>query len=87
LLKKVTPIQQGETWVGGGQTGDEMVFPSADGSFGGVSTVACCGCKLEIDVLHGEKLFENLAGFVVEALEDWFGACIGETLMEFIIRA
>jgi hypothetical protein len=60
---------QGEISVGGTQAGDEVIFESPDGAFGGVVTVHAGGHKLKIDVLFRHVSLEDGGGFIVELLK------------------
>ena len=63
------PFGEGELGVTGGKTGAEVVFPSLDGAFCCIATVAMGGHALEIDVVFLEGLFELVGTFVVEDVE------------------
>jgi hypothetical protein len=71
LVKKLVPEVDREVAVGRGETGDEVVFESPDGSLCGVAAVDARWSELEIDVGAGDELFQDVAGFVVKALELW----------------
>ena len=64
-----------------------MILPSSDGSFSCVASVGGGRSELEIDILGVEKFFEDVAGFVVEALDDRLTSGVGEALVELGVCA
>ena len=54
LWNEPVPFGEGKRRVDSGETSDEVVFPSLDGSFCGVATVAVWWYALEIDVVFFE---------------------------------
>ena len=54
LWDKSVPFSEWKGRVDRGETSNEVVFPSLDGSFGGVATVAVGGNALEVDVMFCE---------------------------------
>lgn len=59
---------KGKIGVGAAETGNEMVFEDADGAFGTVASVGVRWDELKVNVVVGEKLFEDGGCFVVESL-------------------
>jgi hypothetical protein len=59
----------GNFGVACGETGTEMVLPSLDCSFSGVTSVAVRRDELETNVIFFERLFEFLRAFVVKNVE------------------
>ena len=51
--------------VNSAESGNEMVFQGADGSFGGIGAMFFGGNALEGDVVFGECIFQILGAFVV----------------------
>jgi hypothetical protein len=52
--------------VNSAESGDEMVFQCADGSFGGIGSMFFGGDALEGDVVFGECIFQILGAFIVQ---------------------
>jgi len=60
------------------ETGDKMILVGADGTFGGVASMASRGCKLEINIVGPHEGLEQFGTFVVQALELRTEACVAE---------
>jgi hypothetical protein len=69
LWHQEVPFRDGKFGVACGETGTEMVLPSLDCSFGGVTLVAVRQDELETNVIFFERLFEFLRAFVVKNVE------------------
>jgi hypothetical protein len=65
--------------------GNEVVFKSSNGSFGGVAAVYMWGHKLEFDVFAVHVLLERFGCFVVELLEAWAQASRAEWRMHSLV--
>jgi hypothetical protein len=69
LGKKAVPFAE---WIGsidGAEDGDEMIFQSSDGTFGGVDSMFMRRNALELDFVFQEGCFEILGTFVVKDME------------------
>jgi hypothetical protein len=69
LWHQEVPFRDGKFGVACDLTGTEMVLPSLDCSFGGVTSVAVRRDKLKTNVILFERLFEFLRAFVVKNVE------------------
>ena len=65
LLEEFVPQLGREITICGAETGDEMVFESLDGSFGGIDTVFVGWNELPFDVLLAEVLGDGMGSFIV----------------------
>ena len=62
---------KGKLFVNTAQSGDEVIFERADGTFGSVATVKARRYELIIDFLFLEERLECCRAFVVEAMQLW----------------
>ena len=73
LLENSIPNEEREIWISGADAGNQMVFESSDGSFGGVAAMRMWWHQLVINAFLSEKVLESGGGIIVE----FFGATVG----------
>jgi hypothetical protein len=61
---------KGGVFVCAAEACDEGILERPDGAFGGITTMDVRENKLEVEVLGAQKIFQDAAAFVVEALSD-----------------
>jgi len=61
----VIPKVKRKVLVSATEASDEMVFKSADGTFGGIAVMHMWWDQLEIHILSHQKIFEGLRCFIV----------------------
>ena len=69
---------QRKSWVGAAQASNEVVFPDADGSLGGICAMHMRRDELIIHSFGFHELLEACWTFVVKLLEKWAEAACGK---------
>jgi hypothetical protein len=69
LREEFVPKVEGESGIGCAETGDEVIFESANSALGGVATVIAGGDELVVYLLAVHVGLKHGGGFVVESLE------------------
>lgn len=65
---EAVPEVEGERGVGAAESGDEMVFERADGTFGSVGSMEAGWHDLEVDCFLVHELLECIGALIVQAL-------------------
>jgi hypothetical protein len=78
----VIPESDGEMFVGGAESCDEMILEGSNGPFGGIPTMAEWRHELKEDVGGLEVILEQLGGFIVKTMESGFVSVVGEIFLE-----
>jgi hypothetical protein len=83
LADQAAPQMHRKGGVEAGEPGHKMIFPNADGPFGSISVMIVRRDELVgYVVLSNELLVEYVGTLVVQFLELWLEASVGEMLMD-----
>jgi hypothetical protein len=85
LREETIPKMEGKVFIHAAEPGDKMIFEGTNSTFGSITAVDTRGCKLVVDALGPQKLFEGNRTFVVEALELWAKTGSAKAGMEDLI--
>ncbi len=72
LWNELAPEVHGKVWIKAAEASDEMIFPSADGFFCGVTSMVVRQNELEGNGICAHVRLQVAGGFVMEALENRF---------------
>ena len=65
MIKESIPKMKRKITIGAAETGDEVIFECADGTFSSIGTMDARGHELKIDVFIAKKLFQGSRALVV----------------------
>jgi hypothetical protein len=85
LREETIPKMEGEVFIHTTETGDKMIFEGTNSTFGSITAVDTRGCKLEVDALGPQELFEGNRAFIIKTLELGAKAGSAEAGMEDFI--
>ena len=82
LWNESAPEVHGKVWIKAAEASDEMIFPSADGFFRGVTSMVVRRNELEGNGICAHVGLQAARGFVIEALEYRFEAACLEVVVK-----
>jgi hypothetical protein len=71
LREKLIPKLEGAKHINSGKGGDEVLFESGDGEFGGVDPMVVQGYKLDVDRFGPDVLLDRGGTLVAHHVQCW----------------
>ena len=82
LWNESAPEVHGKVWIKAAEAGDEMIFPSADGFFRGVTSMVVRRNELKGNAICAHVRLQAARGFNVKALENRFEPACREVVVK-----
>ena len=87
LGKKLIPKAQGKRGIIAAEGCNEMIFPSATGTFSSITAMGSRGCELKSYYVVRHELLEQVRGFIVYLFELWIKYTGSEASMDDFVDA